>query len=1360
MINTLEEYRAFNPVRDHLSLHVEAVEEEDRVAAVVGALRDGGFDPSVSRALVFVQSRRKAEELADELSTLTRPTDPWHERVGSFHAGMSAEDRDDAYRAFRSGRLAVLFATKAFGMGMDIPNVHYIFHHDCPTSLEDYLQEVGRAGRDPEALLTAGFADGRTVRCVLYSTAEDFRKKKDRVQESQLAWSEVGDLSEAVFRYARRTGQVVPSEDRAFPLPLDLYRREVLFEGKNDAPTRQRVGLHWLERLGRIRLGHYLPAHLAFHGAPTGDGEAYGDGVAGLCRTVSKAARTEEEGTGGRKEDESVGGGREAGGLTQIEPAPDGIHDDQDRLPVCKGEVLVSTTSLLKATGTRDFVALFRVIATAQKAGLLRLRHEIHATATNKRSAEVDYYLEQRFLPDRVPPALAAAYDVAAEVLRQTAGRTIEIDGDWLDLHVAGAVGDHFREAAWGWVEEAKRADRLEKDRSEFFRPYRARAILRLVRTCPRVALRAALRDDGGVVRHVTNDNDRWEPWLAKHRTLAGQLLAHVRANQLGGRKMELVEALVDLNVPEHDIDLLESTLLFLKGMGYVRYSGPLVPMAVEAYPLSDSPINAADEKSDDALVLRDFEETRRFKALRLAALEALTLAEDDERRDALIRSYFADCSTSDDVFDLLETHLPEAHEVLSQLRGEALNHLVDGEPGGGSPGLDEDQKAVYDAPLSRSLIVAAGPGSGKTRTLLLRLARLIHVEAVDPSRILVLAYNRAVVAELKHRLADLFGRLGYRHLTKGVNVFTFHGLVRYCLGDRVGDLEDGDGWIAEFNRTVREEPGRVWQRIQRPSFVFVDEYQDVTKSRYEMLTYLAPPGECRVTAIGDPNQSIYGYDRVRETGTYRSDGFFQRVREDYDADELRLHRNYRSLPDIVWEAERVIQPNEGRILSEPLEPVRSPRAEWTLANRYFERVDPEATKWVDRLYGLLNERSPLGRSYRSVAILFRTNPEVYRWLNVIRRDLARRNVNVRVQGEAARLHSIREVAHHLDGLRDRLDDSIRDGELTAFIDDTPQPKRALGWATSPVVTLRLLAHHFEATRRGGETYGEFVEFVREAGRDDSQIAKLVDLAGEQSGLGQEVVLSTFHKVKGLEFDAVLIPPSSADLPQVAGEFDRTLKALYRDEAEAHRERLFGELVEEERRVYYVGMTRARDRLLLFEWERERAMQAGHAFELDRHTRSRMGIPIGSDSDFGLLNLSKAADPKFIEYSARFPGPHQFHDYVHLTVQAGDPIEIRETRNGSYRFYEVHHQPGGGGRWRCVGQLSRSGGASLWERKKRAGLEGDVLRGLAVTAVTRYTLEESLRYDVENSTSFSKGWDPFFKSKGYVYAVQFSGYAL
>ncbi len=108
-------------------------------AALVEAL--GGPGQGRGTAIVFAPTRRRAAEEGARLASLG-----WGVRV--YHAGLSAAERDRAQRAFAEGRIEVVAATNAFGMGIDRPDVRAVVHLGPPGSIEAYYQEVGRAGRD------------------------------------------------------------------------------------------------------------------------------------------------------------------------------------------------------------------------------------------------------------------------------------------------------------------------------------------------------------------------------------------------------------------------------------------------------------------------------------------------------------------------------------------------------------------------------------------------------------------------------------------------------------------------------------------------------------------------------------------------------------------------------------------------------------------------------------------------------------------------------------------------------------------------------------------------------------------------------------------------------------------------------------------------------------------------------------------------------------------------------------------------------------------------------------------------------------------------------------------------------------
>lgn len=92
-------------------------------------------------AIVYVRSRKRTKELADFLNKSGIEAD-------FYHAGLASEDKNEKQNKWKDDRCRVMVATNAFGMGIDKPDVRVVIHHDLPSSLEEYYQEAGRAGRD------------------------------------------------------------------------------------------------------------------------------------------------------------------------------------------------------------------------------------------------------------------------------------------------------------------------------------------------------------------------------------------------------------------------------------------------------------------------------------------------------------------------------------------------------------------------------------------------------------------------------------------------------------------------------------------------------------------------------------------------------------------------------------------------------------------------------------------------------------------------------------------------------------------------------------------------------------------------------------------------------------------------------------------------------------------------------------------------------------------------------------------------------------------------------------------------------------------------------------------------------------
>ncbi len=116
-------------------------------------------------AIVYVRSRAKTGDIARMLSAAGIP-------AAAYHAGLAPEVKDERQSLWKSGRVRVMVATNAFGMGIDKPDVRVVVHYDLPSSIEEYYQEAGRAGRDGKPSFAVALVSPRD-RGVLARRLED-----------------------------------------------------------------------------------------------------------------------------------------------------------------------------------------------------------------------------------------------------------------------------------------------------------------------------------------------------------------------------------------------------------------------------------------------------------------------------------------------------------------------------------------------------------------------------------------------------------------------------------------------------------------------------------------------------------------------------------------------------------------------------------------------------------------------------------------------------------------------------------------------------------------------------------------------------------------------------------------------------------------------------------------------------------------------------------------------------------------------------------------------------------------------------------------------------------------------------------
>ena len=215
---------------------------------------------------------------------------------------------------------------------------------------------------------------------------------------------------------------------------------------------------------------------------------------------------------------------------------------------------------------------------------------------------------------------------------------------------------------------------------------------------------------------------------------------------------------------------------------------------------------------------------------------------------------------------------------------------------------LNDEQSKVFKDTTNRAVMVLAGPGSGKTMTLVHKIASLITLENQKPEHFLMLTHGRAAAAEFRKRLSKLIGDLSYQ-----VDIMTFHAYALQLLGKRVSD-QNQLGQIIEL-ATHQVEQGEI--EIPYKTMLMLDEYQDVSVKTYQFIKALFMKMEAnkRIIAVGDDDQCINNFPGIdsADLNLMRqfSLEFKDRMADENDYDysgnaTYSLLRNYRSKSNIV----------------------------------------------------------------------------------------------------------------------------------------------------------------------------------------------------------------------------------------------------------------------------------------------------------------------------------------------------------------------------------------------------------------------------------------------------------------------------
>jgi len=1028
-------------------------------------------------AIIYCATRKHAQEVAQFLNDKALET-------RYFHSMLSPETKKTVQKDFVSGGLRIIAATSAFGMGIDKKDVRLVVHADIPNSLENYLQEAGRAGRDRQP-----------ARCVLLYTPEDVERQFGMSARSRLTQREIQAILKALRNLNRKKrlgGEVVVTAGEILAEDED----ETVGRDSATDDTRVRVALAWLEEAGLLsreeNRTQVFPSSLRVNSLEDAQRQLDKYAVVGEYRHQLEtlvAALIAADADQGISTDELMG-------LSGLSASKLGVALHKlEHLGIASNDTVL--TAFVHAAVERSSKKRFEDAEALEKALLDELRE--------------------------AAPDLGKG-EVTVLHLRHTTQHLKEI-----------GLTDVLPEKLWRLVKSLARDGRAEGGVGSLH-------VRRLDAETAQITLQ---RDWSALTK--TAELRRTAAHRLLHHLLdslpSGMRGTDLLAETTLGKLMGALEGEVLLKAEMKDPPkLLERALLWLHEQDVIRLNkGLTIFRPAMTIRLSQEKRNFL--KSDFLTLKQHYDEqivqihvmVEYVQRGLMAMTEALRLTVDYFR---LQRAEFLSRWLPEREKELTRQTTPQSWRAIV----EALNNPV-------------QQRIVTDDREQANILILAGPGSGKTRVLVHRIAYLVRVRRENPRGILALAYNRHAAVEIRRRLAELIN-----DNAKGVIVLTCHALAMRLAGvsfvGRAHFMGD-EAFKAVLRQAVAllkgeglppEEADEQRERLLAGfRWILVDEYQDIGPEQYELISALA--GRARsdedsrlsLFAVGDDDQNIYAFDGA-------SVEFIRRFEADYAAKPVYLTENYRSTAHIIAAANCVIDPARSRMkAAHPIIIDRSraktpPGGDWQLLDPISQarvQILPAGDNDQTQAVAVITELQRLSKiapawDWSRTAIIAR----YWNALHPVRAYCEHQGIPVQMaDDEAPHFWRLRETQILLEWLYSRDNQELKADTLHRWLDSQP----SCGWW----LVVRQAVDEYALENGNAELpYRHFTEWLAEWGRE---------IRRRQTG----VLLLTAHRAKGLEFDQVAVLDGGWDHPGRNEDRDAP------------------------RRLYYVAMTRAKKLLIL-----------------------------------------------------------------------------------------------------------------------------------------------------------------------------------
>lgn len=1000
---------------------IHAESDDDKYSKLRGLVAE-----SRCPTIVYVSRTKRTKELAAKL------TRDGYEAL-PFNGKMEAEEKIANQDAFMKDDVRIIVATSAFGMGVDKKDVGLVVHYDISDSLENYVQEAGRAGRDPHL----------SARCYVLYSDTDLDKHFILLNQTKLSISEIQQIWKAVKDFTRQRKRVNCSA-------LEIARQAGWDDSVFDIETRVRTALAALEQSGYLVRGNNVP-------------HVYATGI--TVKNLDEARK---------RISASLLFGRD-----EIEKAVKIIQS------------LISQKYIAKA---QDSEAESRIDYLADILGISK--REVVSVVERMRQEGI----------------LADSKDISAYLLdtgdSERKSRTLLERLAKLEQYILHHIPDESLQTSCKQLNDNAVNDGISTSQEKDIRTLLYFLTVKgYIRKKEDAVHNMKISRQADLESTVKRFEKRLEisrfavEWLYKLVNETGKETSPNKAvqfsvvellNQIKSSPRSLFSGLDNLQLED-----VEEALLYLSKIGALKLEGGFLVLynAMDIQRIKD---NKSRYKQDDYRMLNEFYK-QKIQQVHIVGEYANLMVKDYNAALQYVQDYF-----QMDYKKFVTTYFKgeRMSEIQRNLTPKKYKQLF-GE-------LSQRQMEIISDKDSRCIVVAAGPGSGKTRVLVHKLASLLLLEDVKHEQLLMLTFSRAAATEFKQRLMELIGNAAHF-----VEIKTFHSYCFDLLG-RIGNLEDAKNVVAKAAEMINQgevEPNKIGKTV-----LVIDEAQDMGVEEHALVKALMTHNEeMRVIAVGDDDQNIYEF-RGSDSG------YMYQLTQETGSKFIEMTENYRSAHHLVNFANGFVKGIGKRMKSTPIVSRREEDG-WVGVTRHQSKY----------MYQPLVEELTLHRGRGTSCILTQTNEEAVILMALLRKHGINSKLIQSMDG--LRFWNMAEMRYFLRYLNKRVKTPLITEELW---EETKHATFSAYDRSQSLTYVKRCVELFEQTNKA-KYFSDFKEFVFESSVED-----FCDVSGA------DVVVSTIHKAKGREFDNVYMLIS-----------DNYVK-------DAHL-----------MRRYYVGMTRAKDRLFV-----------------------------------------------------------------------------------------------------------------------------------------------------------------------------------